>query len=396
MKVKVLIADKFPERYIQELKDFDLEVIYLPKLGENDLPQAAKDVDILVVRSTNVTSETIENSKSLNLIIRAGAGVNNINISAANKKGIYVANCPGMNSIAVAELAIGLMISLDRRIPDNVIDFRNGKWNKGEYSKADGLYGKTLGIIGVGNIGKEVAKRAVALGMNVYGKDISRIEGVAIKDFSEMDQLLPLCDIVSLHLPATPQTKGLFNKKLFGFMKPNSFLINTARADLIDQDAMIDAIKEKNIRVAMDVIKNEPEDKSAEIKSPLQSIPNIYITHHIGASTEQAQNAVASETIRIIKEFVSSGVIAHWVNRSKISDAHYQLVVKHYDKPGVLASIMSIIRDRQINIEEIENIIFDGGVVACCTMKLKSEVSTEMIKLMHENPEVLSVSHIAI
>ncbi len=396
MKVKVLIADKFPERYIQELKDYELEVIYLPKLGENDLPQAAKEVDILVVRSTNVTSEAIENSIRLNLIIRAGAGVNNINISAANKKGIYVANCPGMNSIAVAELAIGLMISLDRRIPDNVIDFRNGKWNKGEYSKAEGLYGKTLGIIGVGNIGKEVAKRAVALGMNVYGKDISRIEGVAIKDFSEMDQLLPLCDIVTLHLPATPQTKGLFNKKLFGFMKPNSFLINTARADLIDQEALLEAIKEKNIRVAMDVIKNEPEEKSANIKSPLQSIPNIYITHHIGASTEQAQNAVASETIRIIKDFVSSGIIAHWVNRSKISDAHYQLVVKHYDKPGVLASIMSIIRDRQINIEEIENIIFDGGVVACCTMKLKSEVTTEMIKLMNENPDVLSVSHIAI
>ena len=396
MKVKVLIADKFPERYIQELKDYELEVIYLPKLGENDLPQAAKEVDILVVRSTNVTSEAIENSIRLNLIIRAGAGVNNINISAANKKGIYVANCPGMNSIAVAELAIGLMISLDRRIPDNVIDFRNGKWNKGEYSKAEGLYGKTLGIIGVGNIGKEVAKRAVALGMNVYGKDISRIEGVAIKDFSEMDQLLPLCDIVTLHLPATPQTKGLFNKKLFGFMKPNSFLINTARADLIDQEALLEAIKEKNIRVAMDVIKNEPEEKSANIKSPLQSIPNIYITHHIGASTEQAQNAVASETIRIIKDFVSSGIIAHWVNRSKISDAHYQLVVKHYDKPGVLASIMSIIRDRQINIEEIENIIFDGGVVACCTMKLKSAVTTEMIKLMNENPDVLSVSHIAI
>lgn len=396
MKVKVLIADKFPERYIQELKDFELEVIYSPKLGENDLPEAAKEVDILVVRSTNVTSETIENSKSLNLIIRAGAGVNNINISAANKKGIYVANCPGMNSIAVAELAIGLMISLDRRIPDNVIDFRNGKWNKGEYSKAEGLYGKTLGIIGVGNIGKEVAKRAVALGMNVYGKDISRIEGVAIKDFSEMDQLLPLCDVVTLHLPATSQTKGLFNKKLFGFMKPNSFLINTARADLIDQDAMIEAIKGKNIRVAMDVINNEPENKTAEIKSPLQSIPNIYITHHIGASTEQAQNAVAAETIRIIKEFVSSGVIAHWVNRSKISDAHFQLVVKHYDKPGVLASIMSIIRDRQINIEEIENIIFEGGVVACCTMKLKSEITTEMIKLMHENPDVLSVSHIAL
>ena len=396
MKVKVLIADKFPDLYIDQLKEMELEVIYSPKLGENDLPEAAKEVDILVVRSTNVNAETINASKNLNLIIRAGAGVNNINIPAANQKGIYVANCPGMNSVAVAELAIGLMISLDRRIPDNVIDFRNGKWNKGEYSKAEGLMGKTLGIIGVGNIGKEVAKRALAFGMNVYGKDISRIEGVMIKDFSEMNQLLPLCDIVTIHLPATSQTKGLFNKEMFNYMKPNSMLINTARADLIDQDAMIEAIKTKNIRVALDVIKNEPEGKTADISSPLQELKNVYLTHHIGASTEQAQNAVAAETIRIIKDYIESGVIAHWVNRAKISDAHYQLVVKHFDKPGVLAAIMSIIRETNINIEEIENIIFDGGVVACCTMKLKTPLTTEMLKQMNENVNVLSVSHVAI
>jgi len=396
MKVKVLIADKFPDLYIDQLKEMELEVIYSPKLGENDLPEAAKEVDILVVRSTNVNAETINASKNLNLIIRSGAGVNNINIPAANQKGIYVANCPGMNSVAVAELAIGLMISLDRRIPDNVIDFRNGKWNKGEYSKAEGLMGKTLGIIGVGNIGKEVAKRALAFGMNVYGKDISRIEGVMIKDFSEMNQLLPLCDIVTIHLPATSQTKGLFNKEMFNYMKPNSMLINTARADLIDQDAMIEAIKTKNIRVALDVIKNEPEGKTADISSPLQELKNVYLTHHIGASTEQAQNAVAAETIRIIKDYIESGVIAHWVNRAKISDAHYQLVVKHFDKPGVLAAIMSIIRETNINIEEIENIIFDGGVVACCTMKLKTPLTTEMLKQMNENVNVLSVSHVAI
>ncbi len=396
MKVKVLIADKFPELYINQLKEMELEVDYQPKLGEKDLPEAAKEADILVVRSTIVNSETIKSSKKLNLIIRAGAGVNNIEIPSANQKGIYVANCPGMNSIAVAELAIGLMISLDRRIPDNVIDFRNGKWNKGEYSKAEGLFGKTLGIIGVGNIGKEVAKRALALGMNVYGKDISRIEGVMIKDFSEMSQLLPLCDVVTIHLPATKETKGLFNKEMFGYMKPNSLLINTARADIIDQDALIEAVKTKNIRVAMDVFKGEPEEKTAEIKSPLQELKNVYITHHIGASTEQAQNAVAAETIRIIKDFTTSGVIAHWVNRAKIADAHYQLVVKHFDKPGVLASIMSIIRDKNINIEEIENVIFDGGVVACCTMKLKTPVTTDMIKQMHDNPNVLSVSHVAV
>jgi D-3-phosphoglycerate dehydrogenase len=396
MKVKVLVADKFPEKHIQQLKDMDLEVVYSPKLGENELPEAALDTDILVVRSTIVNAETISKSKNLNLIIRAGSGVNNINIPAANQKGVYVANCPGMNSVAVAELAIGLMISLDRRIPDNVLDFRNGKWNKGEYSKAEGLLGKNLGIIGVGNIGKEVAKRALAFGMNVYGKDISRIEGVMIKDFSEMDKILPMCDVITIHLPSTPQTKGLFNKQMFSYMKPDSLLINTSRADVIDEDALLEAIKEKNIRAAVDVFKGEPEGKTGDVKSKLQDNPNIYVTHHIGASTGQAQDAVADETIRIIKDYVHSGIIAHWVNRAKVTDAHYQLVAKHYDKPGVLASILAVIREGNINIEEIENIIFEGGIVACCTMKLRTPATADMLKQMNENKNVLSISHVAI
>jgi D-3-phosphoglycerate dehydrogenase len=396
MAIKVLVADKFPDEYINEMKSLELDVVYSPKLGEKDLPGAIGDIDILVVRSTVVNSETIENGKQLNLIIRAGAGVNNINIAAANKRGVYVANCPGMNSIAVAELAMGLIISLDRRIPDNVIDFRAGKWNKGEYSKAEGLYGKNLAVIGVGAIGKELSKRALAFGMNVYGKDISRIEGVAIKDFSEMDQILPICDVVSIHLPATPQTKGLFNKEMFSYMKKGALLINTSRQDIIDEAAMIEAIKEKGIRVAVDVFKGEPEAKDGTVTSPLQNIPGVYVTHHIGASTEQAQNAVAAETVRVIKEFVHSGMIAHWVNRAKITDASYQLVVKHYDRPGVLAAILAVIRETEINVEEVENIIFDGGIAACCTMKLKSAVPHDSLERIKENPNVLSVSHVAI
>jgi len=394
--MKVLIADKFPEKYIDELKNLGLDVIYNPKLGENDLPEAAKEVDILVVRSTIVNEKTINESKDLSLIVRAGAGVNNIAIAAANKKGIYVSNCPGKNAIAVAELTIGLMIALDRWIPDNVIDFRNGIWNKDKYSKAQGLYGRTLGIIGVGNIGKEVAKRALALGMNVYGKDISRIEGVAIKDFSEMDQLLPMCDVVSVHLPLTDQTRNLFDQKMFSYMKDGALFINTSRAEIVDEDALLWAVENKKIRAALDVFKDEPEGKSGTVNSKLQSNPNIYVTHHIGASTEQAQNAVAEETVRIIKDYLTSGVIAHWVNRAKITDAKYQLVVKHYDKPGVLASVLNVIREANINIEEIENVIFEGGIVACCTMKLKEPLSQELLNQIKDNQNVLSVSHVVL
>ncbi|MFA6596890.1 MAG: 3-phosphoglycerate dehydrogenase family protein [Ignavibacteriaceae bacterium] len=394
--MKVLVADKFPEKYLTQMKALGLEVDYTPQLIENNLHEAVADVDILVVRSTKVNAAAIEKANLLNLIIRAGAGVNNIDISAANKKGIYVANCPGMNSIAVAELAMGLILSLDRRIPDNVMDFKNGIWNKGEYSKAEGLFGKNLALIGVGNIGKEVAKRAHAFGMNVYGKDIFRIESDIIKEFTEMDKILPICDIISIHLPLTPQTKGLFNKEMFGYLHPNTFLINTSRAEIIDEEAMLEAIKEKNIRVAVDVFKGEPEQKSGAVSSPLQQSKNIYITHHIGASTEQAQNAVADETVRIIKDFLKSGVVAHWVNKAKTVEMGYQLVVKHYDKPGVLSSIFSVITEEGVNIEEIENINFDGGLIASCTMKFKTGISAARLQKIQENPNVLSVSYIAL
>jgi len=391
--MKILIADKFPENFLPQFEQMGLEVIYKPKLGENEIPDHIQDVDILVVRSTNVNAETINRSNSLNLIVRAGAGVNNINIAAANQRGIYVANCPGKNSIAVAELAVGLMISLDRRIPSNVIDFKNGVWNKAEYSKAEGLYGKTLALIGVGNIGKEVAKRALAMGMNVYGKDISRIEGVAIKDFSEMDQILPIADVISIHLPLTSETRNLFDEKMFSYVKPGAIFINTSRAEIVNEDALINAVKTKKVRVGLDVFKDEPEGKDGTVKSPLQEFENVYVTHHIGASTEQAQNAIAEETVKIIRDFINSGVIAHWVNRAK-SVAHYQLVIKHYDKPGVLLSIFNILKQGDINIEEVENVIFEGGIAASCTMRLNKPATSEMLKTIRENKDVMSVSHV--
>jgi D-3-phosphoglycerate dehydrogenase len=396
MKMKVLIADKFPEQYIQKLKDADLEVIYNPKLGEDDLPEAAKNVDCLIVRSTIVTAKTIEASRQLNIIVRAGAGVNNIDIASANKKGVYVSNCPGKNSIAVAELAIGLILALDRRIPNNVIDFKAGKWNKGEYSKAEGLFGKNIAIVGYGNIGKEVAKRAEALGMTVYANDVSPINDENVIVFTEFDKIIPIADIISVHLPQTPATKNFFNEKMFGLMKKGTIFINTSRAGVVNEDALINAVKDKNLKVGFDVFAGEPETKDGPVSSKLQELENVYVTHHIGASTEQAQNAVAEETVNIILNYIKSGVIANWVNRAKIIDAHFQLILKHFDRPGVLASVMDLLRDGDINIEEVENIIFEGGMVACCSMKLKSPATSAMLESISKNPNIISYSQINI
>jgi D-3-phosphoglycerate dehydrogenase len=392
--MKVLIADKFPEPYIQKLRDSDIEVIYEPKLGENDIPKFTTEVDTVVVRSTKVNTDAIMNSTKLNLIVRAGAGYNNIDVKAANKKGVYVANCPGKNSIAVAELAMGLIVAIDRKIPDNVIDFNNGVWNKDKYSKAEGLAGKSLAIIGYGNIGKELAKRALAFGIKVYAKDVLPITDENVIVFESLEEVLPKVDIISLHLPANAQTKGMFNEKMFALLKPGTILVNTSRAEVIDEEAMVNAIKEKNLKVGVDVFVGEPEGKGGAVSSKLQGLPNVYVTHHIGASTEQAQNAVAEETVKILLTFKNTGTVLHWVNAAKPAESPYQLTVKHYDKPGVLASVLDVLKQGDINIEEMQNIIFDDRLVACCSLVLKTPATDDMLKVIEHNSNVLSVLHV--
>jgi D-3-phosphoglycerate dehydrogenase len=165
---------------------------------------------------------------------------------------------------------------------------------------------------------------------------------------------------------------------------------------VVNEDALINAIKDKNLKVGFDVFAGEPETKDGPVSSKLQEFENVYVTHHIGASTEQAQNAVAEETVNIILHYIKSGVIANWVNRAKIIDAHFQLILKHFDRPGVLASVMDLLRDGDINIEEVENIIFEGGMVACCSMKLKSPATSAMLESIGKNPNIISYSQINI
>lgn len=313
--MKVLVADKYPDNYIQELKAKNLEVIYEPKYGEKEIAENIKGVDYLIVRSTKVNADAINNSDNLKIIIRAGSGYNTIDVEAASAKGVSVANTPGKNSVAVAELAMGLMISLDRKIPDNVGDFKKSVWNKAEYSKADGLLGKTLGVIGVGNIGKEFAARAKAFGMKVYGYDIVRMEGIDLEYVDDMKKLVAEADVISLHLPANDKTKGMFNKEMFALMKNGATIINTSRPQVVDEDALIEAVKTKNIKAGLDVFLDEPEGKTGDVKSKFQGVENIYVTHHIGASTAQAQDAVAQETVKIISTHMENGEVLNCVNK---------------------------------------------------------------------------------
>jgi D-3-phosphoglycerate dehydrogenase / 2-oxoglutarate reductase len=205
---------------------------------------------------------------------------------------------------------MGLICSVDRRIPENIMDFKNGRWNKAIYSKAEGLYGKTLGIVGVGQIAAELIYRAQAFGLNVIAWSRSLTEEKAnelgIKKAENLEEIFSQADIVSVHLAQNADTKKLISKDLISKMKKGAFFINTARAGVVDEEALIEAAKNGKIFVAADVFNNEPEGKEGEFKSELSSTPNLYITHHIGASTEQAQNAVAEETVRIIKDYIQT------------------------------------------------------------------------------------------
>ena len=320
MAIGVLIADALPEDKVEALKELECEVAVDGSLKDEALlaELTKSKPGVVIVRSTKVTGEMIAANPELKLIIRAGAGVNTIAVDEASKAGVKVANCPGKNAVAVAELAFGLLISLDRNIPDNVADLRAGKWDKAKYSKAEGLYGKTLGIIGVGGIGKEFIKRAQAFGMKVIAWSRSLTEGKA-KDlgvtFAEKPaDVAASADVVSVHLAMTPDTKGLIDSGFFGQMKQGAFFINTSRAEVVDEAALATAIKEQGIRAGLDVFSGEPGAKSGPIEGDLIANPGVYGTHHIGASTSQAQEAVADETIEIVKEFIASGNVRNSVN----------------------------------------------------------------------------------
>ncbi|WP_424244529.1 D-3-phosphoglycerate dehydrogenase [Elusimicrobium posterum] len=319
--MKILIADKFPQHWTNVLKEKGFEIVSDPALdGDTLTPAQAKEkAQVIIVRSTKVTAATIEASADLKLVIRAGAGYDTIDTAKAKEKGVAVCNCPGTNSIAVAELAMGLILSLDRRIADNVEDFRAGKWNKNEYSKAKGLYGRTIGIIGLGNIGREVAKRAQAFGMKIVGFDpYANKELIAPFNVTLVDdvyELAKLSDVVTIHVPNTAGAQGFYDDKFFAAMKDGAYFINTSRGGLVNQEALIKAMNEKNIRAGLDVYANEPKADAKEFVDPITKEKNVYGTHHIGASTDQAQDSVAELTVKIVETFSKEGTFLHQVNK---------------------------------------------------------------------------------
>lgn len=392
--MKVLIVDKLSSETVTELEKLNLKVEVRSDLTADNLPSAMADVSIVVVRSTKVTAKTIEAAPLLSLIIRAGAGVDTIDLATASARGVYVANCPGKNTAAVAELAMGLIIAADRRIVDATVALRNGAWKKKEFGKARGLAGRTLGILGFGAIGQAVAKRAIGMEMPVVAwsrsltPEIAEANGVIYA--ASPEALASVADVVSIHLASTGDTKHLVGKKFFDLLKPGSILVNTSRGPLVDTAALRTAIAEKKIRVGLDVFEGEPAGGEAEFADKeLAALTTC--TPHVGASTDQAAEAIAAEVVRIVKLFIQTGRPAGTVNLCAKSPARFRLVVRHLNRVGVLAGILDGMREEGINVEEMENTIFAGAKAACCSMLLDQSPSEKLVDRIRANENILNV-----
>jgi D-3-phosphoglycerate dehydrogenase len=365
--MKVLIADKFEKVGIDGLKELGCTVVSHPDVKAEQLAALIRETDphILIVRGKKVNAEALKAGTALTLVIRAGAGIDTIDVATASGLGVFVSNCPGKNSIAVAELVIGLLLSCDRRIPDQVADLRQGHWNKAEYSKARGLHGRTLGIVGLGQIGREIASRARTFGMRVvaWSRNLTHEEadriGVAYAQ-TPLD-VAHLADAVSINVAANAETKHLVDTEFLAAMRPGAYLINTSRGSVVDEAALERAVREKRIRAGLDVFENEPAGSTGELHNAIARTPGVYGTHHVGASTDQAQVAIAHEVIRIVQTFQTTGEVPNVVNRLARSSATHVLSIRHRNRPGVLAHVFGVLAGGAINVEEVENIIYHGA-----------------------------------
>jgi D-3-phosphoglycerate dehydrogenase len=411
--MKVLVADKFEASGLDGLRAAGCDVVYEPDLKDAALAAAigATAADVLVVRSTKVTAAMLDAGR-LSLIVRAGAGYNTIDVEAASRRGIYVSNCPGRNAVAVAELTMALILSLDRRIPDNVAALRAGRWNKQEFSKARGLHGLTLGLLGIGNIAREVIRRAAGFGLDVvvWSRRFDGVERAMTGDEASalgLDEaarqvtiaiapspaaVAARADILSVHLSLGSGTRGVVDAAVLGALKPGAYFVNTSRGELVDHAALAAAVRDRGVRAGLDVFANEPAASAAPFSDDLIALANVYGTHHIGASTDQAQEAIAAETVRIVRSYKETGRVPNVVNLAKRTPATHMLVVRHRDRPGVLAHVFDHLREANLNVQETENIVFEGAEAAVARINLDGKPSPALCgRVKSENADILDL-----
>ena len=319
--MRILAADRLPERFAATMRNQGHECVVDAALSDTSLSDAMAGVEVLVVRSTRVPAAVIAAADSLRLVVRAGSGTNTIDCDAATRAGVAVANVPGRNAVAVAELTLGLLLAVDRAIPESTTELRAGHWDKQRFSSVgQGLHGRALGIVGLGSIGLAVAERAAAFGMRLLAQakpsrppeTVKRIAELGIELVPDLVTLASRTDVLSLHVPSAADTRGLVGAEVLEALAPG-ILLDTSRADVVDTEALLDRLDAGSLSAGLDVYPDEPGSGSATWHSRLAAHPRVVGTHHVGASTQQAQDAVCDGVIEVIAAF-ERGEPLHVVN----------------------------------------------------------------------------------
>ncbi len=397
--MEILYADSVDEKALGRLHELGASYRVKPELTAETLPANLHGVNILVVRSTKVTADAIAAADQLGLIVRAGAGTDNIDQQAASSRGIYVCNVPGRNAIAVAELSMGLLLAIDRRIADNTADLRVGRWDKKTYTRADGLYGKQFGIVGLGDIGLAVAVRAKGFGMTVAAERKpdrsprvqSSIRSIGIRLVDGQEELLAGSDVVSIHVPKAPDTVKLVDRRFLASMQDGAILLNTSRGDVVDEPALLTELDAGRLRAGIDVWDHEPSTGQAPFESRLARHPAVVGTHHIGASTAQAQRSVADGTLDVIESYLA-GSPENCVNLRLDLTGESCITVRHLDKVGVLAQVFGVLRRHGLNVQQMQNQVFQGGRAAVASIFVNGDAEPLVAAELGSIDEVLNVS----
>lgn len=361
MTPKILIADSISQRGINELaRDGGLEVIVQTGLSESQLVDLVPEFSALVVRSqTKVTAGVLNAGTKLRVVGRAGVGVDNVDVETATRRGVIVLNAPGGNTVSTAEHAFSLLLSVARKIPPAEASIRSGKWDRKSFEGVE-LYNKTLGVIGMGRIGSELSRRAIAFGMRVIAYDpylsATRARSLQVELVDELDDLLASADFISLHTPLTAETHHIVDLARLQKTKPGVRIINCARGGLIDEDALAKALQDRHVAgAALDVFETEP----LPADSPLRNAPNLVLTPHLGASTAEAQESVGIEIAQSIRAALLEGTIRNAVNMPNLDAKTLSIVGPHLRFGEKLGRFLSQITPKRV---DALNINYSGKV----------------------------------
>ncbi len=381
--MKILIADKIHPDVLAEFKgQKGWNVCYEPGLKAEELRASLEGTHVLLVRSTKVSAEAISEAKSLSLIVRAGAGVNTIDLEAANQRGVFVCNCPGKNSVAVAELAVGLLIGLDRNIALADRDLKAGLWNKKAFSNGLGIKGRTIGLIGLGAIGYEFARRCQALGARIIAWSRSLTpESAKQLGYGYCETPLEVArqaSVVSVHVAYSKDTHHLCDASFFEALQPGSIFLNTSRGEVVDEEALLESL-DQGTRAGLDVFAHEPGSGTSEWSSRIAQHPHVLGTPHIGASTEQSERATGQAAFAIVLEFAQGASPSNCVNLRERPTTGSVVEIRHEDRVGVLAGVLSVLRHHGINLKETENAMFEGGMAAVARLLVDGELSGGLV-----------------